>query len=160
MANWVFNWSWELEPSLTWTGTFPSSSEFELQRFYCRYHPPLYNLPWSAWSWPDTRWQIPSPPLKNKMFFREGVRKKGESTGLRGVPFSCQFVKLFWLLYIWKITRMAFPQKKVIFPGGGLGRGLPTKNNREKIGGNLVPRVLSYPSLRPLSLSLSLHRNR
>ena len=104
---------------------------------------------------PDDK--FPPPPLKNKMFFREGVRKKGESTGLRGVPFSCQFVKLFWLLYIWKITRMAFPQKKVIFPGGGVwGEDCPLKIIGKKLGATSFPG--SSPT-RPYVLSHSLSRS-
>ena len=75
-ANGVFNWSQELEPSPTWT-VFPFPSKYELLGFCCRYHPPLYNLPWSARSWPDIWQQIPTS-LKNKMFFRADGREKKE----------------------------------------------------------------------------------
>lgn len=161
MANWVFNWSRELEPSLTWT-VFPIPSEFEVPRFYCRYHPSLYNLPWSAW--PDTRQQIPIPPQKQDVLLG-WWKEKGESTGLRGSTVPLSVCQTFLIIVLMKNYKHGLPFRKRWFfqgrAGGFWGEEYPLKIIGKIIGGNLIPRVPSYLSLHPsLSLSCSIGTSR
>ena len=160
MANWVFNWSRELEPLLTWT-VFPFPSEFEVPRFYCRYHPLLFNLPWRAWSWPDTWQQIPFPPQKQDVLFGRWKEKRREYwaegeyssvVSLSNFSDYCTYEKL----QEWPPLR-----KRWFFQGGVWGEEYPLKIIGKIIGGNLSPRVLSYLSLLPsLSLSRSIGTSR